>query len=94
MIRQIIEKNQVLNFEQLFAIFRRKNRIEKISCINDKKRWFLANEDIVTLSNGNKIAISNQWGFNCASKANMDNLREVAKRFGIDVSLPHYLKEK
>ena len=87
-IRQIIEKNPGLNFEQMYAVFRRKNRIEKVSLIEDRKRWFMAEEDLITLSDGTKIAISNQWGLNGASKPNMDNLSEVAKRFGIDTSLP------
>lgn len=73
----------------MFAIFGRKNRIEKVSLIKDKKRWFMDERDLVTLSDGTRIAISTQWGLNGASKANMDNLREVAKRFGIDISLPH-----
>lgn len=89
LIRQIIEKNKNLNFDQLFAIFRRKNRIEKVSAIKDESRWFLNAEDIITLSDGTKVAVSNQWGFNGASKPNMDNLREVARTFGIDTSLPN-----
>ena len=88
LIRQIIEKNRGLNFEQLYAIFKRKNRIEKVSLVEDRKRWFMAEEDLITLSDGTRVAISNQWGLNGASKPNMDNLREVAKRFGIDTSLP------
>ncbi|MDE6637311.1 MAG: hypothetical protein K2K32_03635, partial [Muribaculaceae bacterium] len=88
LIKQIIEKNKNLNFEQLYAIFRRKNRIEKLCKIKDVKRWCLAEEDIITLADGTKVAISNQWGFNGASKPNLDNLREIAKRFGIDISLP------
>lgn len=88
LIRQIIEKNSTLNFDQMFAIFGKKNRIEKVSLITDKKRWFMDERDLITLSDGTKIAVSTQWGLNGASKPNMDNLREVAQRFGIDTSLP------
>ena len=42
----------------------------------------------MTLTDGTKVAISNQWGFNNNSKPKMDFLREVAERFNIDTSLP------
>lgn len=87
-IRQIIEKNPTLNFDQMYQIFGRKNRIEKVSLVEDKKRWFMDERDIITLSDGTRIVISTQWGLNGACKPKMDNLIEIARKFGIDTTLP------
>ena len=90
LMRQIIEKNRHLNFRQLYSIFKKKNYIEEVSTIieDDRKgRWFLMEDEILTLSDGTKVAISNQWGFNNNCKPKMDFLREVAEKFGIDTSL-------
>lgn len=50
--------------------------------------WCLVEEDIITLADRTRIAVSNQWGFNNTSKPRMDRLREIASQFDIDVSLP------
>lgn len=89
LIRQIIEKNRGLSFGQLYGIFKRKNRIEDVTKIKDEARWFLHEDDVIKLSDGTMVAISNQWGFNGFSKPKMDELREIAKRYGIDKPLPY-----
>lgn len=89
LVKAIIDKHPSYNFQQLHSLFGyKKNIIEKLSDIKVEKRWCLADEDIVTLSDGTPIAISNQWGFNNNSKPKMDRLREIASRFDIDASLP------
>ena len=89
LIRQIIEKNRDLNFNQMYGIFKKKNRIEDVTKIKDETRWFLFEDDIIKLSDGTRVAISNQWGFNGFSKPKMDELREIAKRYGIEKPLPY-----
>ena len=89
LIRQIIEKNLHLSFNQLYSIFNRRNHIEDITKVKDKKRWFMNREDIITLTDGTRVVISNQWGFNGSCKARMDNLRLIARKYGIDDSLPN-----
>lgn len=87
LIKQIIEKNLHLSFNQLYAIFNKRNHIEDLTQVKDKKRWFMNKEDIITLADGTKVVISNQWGFNGSCKARMDNLRFIARKYGIDDSL-------
>lgn len=87
--KAIIERNPTLSFQQLHSLFGyRKNYIEKSSDIKVEKCWYTSDEDIITLSDGTPIAISNQWGFNNNCKPKMDRLREIASRFDIDASLP------
>lgn len=88
LIRQILEKNKELHFRQLYSIFNRKNYIEDINNIKDESRWCMDERDIFTSTDGTKIVVSNQWGFRNACKTKMDNLRTIAKGYGIDISLP------
>ncbi len=90
LMRQIIEKNCNLSYRELCGLFRKRNFIEDVCAIDEKRmdRWFLQPDEIMTLTDGTKVAISNQWGFNNNSKPKMDFLREVAERFNIDTSLP------
>ncbi|MBD5360175.1 MAG: type I restriction enzyme HsdR N-terminal domain-containing protein [Bacteroides sp.] len=88
LIKGIIEKNPNLNFKSLYDIFGYKNYIEDITNISDETRWFMDEEDIITLADGTRIVISNQWGFYNNSKKKMDRLREKASKFGLDVTLP------
>lgn len=88
LIKQIIEKNPTLNFRQLYAIFDRKNRIEDITQVKDESRWCMDDEDVIKISDGTRVVISNQWGFNGHSKDKMDSLRSIALKYGIDVTLP------
>ncbi len=91
LMRQIIEKNRNLSFGELYSLFKKRNYVEEVTTIEEKRmhRWFLLPDEIMTLSDGTKIAISNQWGFNNNSKPKMDLLRKVAENFGIDASLPN-----
>ncbi len=88
LIRQILEKNKTLHFRQLYNIFNRKNYIEDINNIKDESRWCMDEKDIFTSTDGTRIVVSNQWGFKNACKNKMDNLRTIAKSYGIDISLP------
>ncbi|MDE6418410.1 MAG: type I restriction enzyme HsdR N-terminal domain-containing protein [Duncaniella sp.] len=88
LIEQIIKKNRHLRFGALYSIFGKKNRISDIKDIADPKRWFTDEEDIITIADGTRIVISNQWGFNNNCKAKMDELRKIAESFGIDATLP------
>lgn len=89
-MKQIIEKNRHLSFRDLYALFKKRNYVEEVATIDEKRmgRWFLCQDKIMTLSDGTKVAISNQWGFNNNSKPKMDLLRRIAERFDIDASLP------
>lgn len=90
LMKQIIEKNCHLSFRELYSFFKKRNYVEVVSDIAEKRRdrWFVRPEEILTLSDGTKVAISNQWGFKNNSKPKMDFLRELAARFDIDASLP------
>ena len=90
LMRQIIEKNRDLSFGELYNLFRKRNYVEEVSTIEENRmgRWFLHPEEILTLSDGTMVAISNQWGFNNNSKPKMDLLREIAEKFDIDATLP------
>lgn len=88
LIKQIIEKNSTFSFEQLYAIFNSKDYIENVVQVKDESRWFMDEEDIITIADGTKIVISNQWGFKNRCKPKMDNVRAVAKKYGIEVLLP------
>lgn len=90
LMRQIIEKNRNLSFVELYKLFRKRNYVEEVSTIEENRmgRWFLHPEEILTLSDGTMVAISNQWGFNNNSKPKMDLLREIAEKFDIDATLP------
>lgn len=87
LIRQIVEKNPGKTFEELYSIFGAKNHIIRPSDIPKKAlhRWCLDEDDIITLFDGTQIAISNQWGFNNTSKPRLDNLRYIARRYGITI---------
>ena len=87
LIKGIIEKNPNLSFKSLYDIFGRKNYIEDIKNVKDKTRWCMDEEDIIKISDGTRIVVSNQWGFNNNSKPKMDRLREKASKFGIDTTL-------
>lgn len=90
LMKQIIDKNRNLSFAKLYALFKKKNYVEEVAAIEEKRmdRWFLQPEEILTLSDGTEVAISNQWGFNNHCKPKMDLLRAIAERFDIDASLP------
>ena len=90
LMRQIIDKNRNLSFVDLYALFKKRNYVEEVAAIDEKRmdRWFLLPDEIMTLSDGTKVAISNQWGFNNGSKPKMDLLRSIAERFDIDATLP------
>lgn len=90
LMKQIIEKNRHLSFRELYSFFKKRNYVEVVSDIAEKRRdrWFVRPEEILTLSDGTKVAISNQWGFKNNCKPKMDFLRELAARFDIDASLP------
>lgn len=90
LMRQIIEKNRNLSFRDLYSLFKKRNYVEEIATIDEKRmgRWFMLPDEIMTLSDGTKVAISNQWGFNNNSKPKMDLLRHIAERFNIDATLP------
>lgn len=85
LIKQIVEKNNTLGFQEVHNIFGRKNYIEDISKIKDESRWFMAKEDILTLTDGTNIVISNQWGFNGTCKRKMERLHNIAKSFHIEI---------
>ncbi|MCH5172481.1 MAG: type I restriction enzyme HsdR N-terminal domain-containing protein [Erysipelotrichales bacterium] len=88
LIKQIIDKNYGKSYGQIYAIFGKKNHIEDIKNITEKRlnRWFQNPKDLITLIDGTIVAISNQWGMNGASKPEMDNLIKIANDFGIDTS--------
>lgn len=65
-----------------------KNYIEDLSKVKDKNRWMTDKEDILHLSDGTQIVVSNQWGFHNTSKPKMDRLIKFAQKYGIDTSLP------
>lgn len=89
LIKQIIEQHSTDSYEQLRTIFNnRKNFIVDINLIGDESRWFMDKNDLITISDGTTIAISNQWGFNGYSKKRMDNLRVIARGQGIDDTIP------
>ncbi|MDE6522839.1 MAG: type I restriction enzyme HsdR N-terminal domain-containing protein [Muribaculaceae bacterium] len=90
LMRKIIEKNRNLSFGDLYALFKKRNYVEEVATIDEKRmgRWFLLPDEIITLSDGTKVAISNQWGFNNNSKPKMDLLRSIAEKFDIDATLP------
>lgn len=90
LMRQIIEKNRNLSFGDLYSLFKKRNYVEEVATIDKKRmgRWFLLPDEIMTLSDGTKVAISNQWGFNNNSKPKMDLLRSIAEKFDIDATLP------
>lgn len=87
LIKGIIEKNADLSFKGLYEIFGYKNYIEDIEKITDEKRWCMDEEDIIRISDGTRVVISNQWGFNNNCKIKMDRLREKASKFGLDTTL-------
>lgn len=86
LIKGVIEKNYHLTFPQMFAIFGHKNYIADIHTVHDPTRWFMNDEDILTLSDGTRIAVSNQWGLNGSCKPRMDRLRSIAHKYRIDLS--------
>lgn len=89
LVKAIIDKHSSYNFNQLLALFfGKKNYIEKLSDIEAQHCWFISEDEIITLFDGTKIAISNQWGFNNNCKPKMDRLREIARKYGIDDTLP------
>lgn len=89
LVKAIIDKHPSYNFNQLFALFGyKKNYIERLSDVKVSKRWCVSADDIITLFDGTKIVISNQWGFNNTSKPRMDRLREIARKYDIDDTLP------
>lgn len=88
LIKGIIEKNPNLNFRSLYDIFGYKNYIEDIKNVKDETRWCMDEDDIIKIADGTNVVISNQWGFNNNSKTKMDRLRETAKRYGLDITLP------
>lgn len=69
-------------------IFGRKNYIENITQIKDESRWFIEENDIIKIADGTKVVVSNQWGFRNNSKPKMTRLREIARKYGIDDTLP------
>lgn len=87
LIKEIIEKNSHLSFPQMLAIFGQKNYIADIHTVHDPARWFMNDEDIITLGDGTRIVISNQWGLNGSCKPRMDRLRAIAYKYGIDLSI-------
>lgn len=89
LIREIINRNPHLIYRQLYAIFKNKNYIEEVDTIKDPLRWFMNPDELVKLNDGTTIAISNQWGFNGHSKPKMNRLREIAKSYDIDTTLPY-----
>lgn len=88
LIRSIIDRNPTLRFNQLMEIFGRKNYIENITQIKDESRWFIEENDIIKIADGTKVVVSNQWGFRNNSKPKMTRLREIARKYGIDDTLP------
>lgn len=88
LVKAIIDKHPNYNFQQLYNIFGRKNYIEELSKMKDKLRWCHSEEDIIRISDGTEIVVSNQWGFNNHCKPKMDRLRKIASQLGIDSSLP------
>lgn len=88
LIKKIIAKNPNINFINLYNIFGHKNYIENIENIKDETRWCLDEQDIITLADNTRIAISNQWGFNGYSERKMNRLRKIAEYYGLDIKLP------
>lgn len=88
LIKGIIEKNPNLSFKSLYDIFGYKNYIDDIENVKDATRWCMDEEDIIKITDGTQIVISNQWGFNNNSKKKMDRLRDKASKFGLDITLP------
>ena len=88
LIKQIIEKNPTFGFQQVYDIFGYKNYIEDIKNVKSECRWCMDDDDVITLADNTRVVVSNQWGFNNNCKRKMNFLRQIASRYGIDISLP------
>lgn len=84
LIKQIIRKNPSWSFGQLYAVFDQKNYIEDITRVKDTTRWFIDEDDIVTIADGTRVVISNQWGYYGNYKSKMDRLESIAEEYGIE----------